>query len=193
MVELKPNAEDRCSVVGGWEGRADNHKRYARGTFLDDVNILMVLSWWIHTSERVKCYRIVCHEEWTLIYANPKKQLENWRIPGCSADCEKNTNCIANIWHNISSSEHTRFRYWFLNTSDCWKEAVEGVGWTGSLGLMDAIWNGWALQSYWTAQGTVYDWVTLLYMRNWRNVVNQLYFNLIFFQGRTHSIWRFPG
>ena len=41
----------------------------------------------------------------------------------------------------------------------------EGVGWTGSLGLVDAnsyIWNGWAMVPYSTAQGTVYDWVTLL-------------------------------
>ena len=45
----------------------------------------------------------------------------------------------------------------------------EGVGWTGSLGLLNAncyIWNGWARGPYYTAQGTVCDWVTLLYNRN---------------------------
>ena len=48
-------------------------------------------------------------------------------------------------------------------------EGGEGVGWTGSLGLVDAngwIWNEWALGSYCVVQGTVYDWVTLLYNRN---------------------------
>ena len=30
---------------------------------------------------------------------------------------------------------------------------------------------------YCTAQGPVYDWVTLLYNRNLRNLVNQLHFN----------------
>ena len=41
----------------------------------------------------------------------------------------------------------------------------EGVEWIGSLGLVDAncyIWNGWAMGSYCTAHGTVYDWITLL-------------------------------
>ena len=40
-----------------------------------------------------------------------------------------------------------------------------GSGMDGSLGLVDAnsnIWNGWALRSYCTAQGTVCDRVTLL-------------------------------
>ena len=59
------------------------------------------------------------------------------------------------------------------------RERGEGVGQTGSLGLVDAncyIWNGWAMESYCIAQGTVYDWVTLLYNRNW-SIVNQLHFN----------------
>ena len=49
-----------------------------------------------------------------------------------------------------------------------------------NVGLVDAncyIWNGWAMGSYCTAQGTVYDWVTFQYKRNGRNIVNQLYFN----------------
>ena len=43
------------------------------------------------------------------------------------------------------------------------------VGWMGSLGVLDAncnIWNGWAMGPYGTAQGTVCDWVTLLYNRS---------------------------
>ena len=34
----------------------------------------------------------------------------------------------------------------------------EGVGWTGSLGLMDAdfrLWNGWAMRSFCIALGTM--------------------------------------
>ena len=45
----------------------------------------------------------------------------------------------------------------------------ERVGWMGSWGLVDAncnFWNGWAIGSYYTAQGTVCDWATLLYNRN---------------------------
>ena len=52
--------------------------------------------------------------------------------------------------------------------------------WTGSLGLVDAncnIWDGWAVGSYCTAQGTVHYWVTLLFNRDRKNIVNQLYFN----------------
>ena len=55
----------------------------------------------------------------------------------------------------------------------------EGVGWMGSLGFLDAncyIWNGWAMGPYCTAQGTVCDWITLLYNRTCRNIVNKLYF-----------------
>ena len=47
-------------------------------------------------------------------------------------------------------------------------------------GFLDAncyIWYGWATGSYWTAQGNVCDWVTLLYNRTWQDIVNQLYFN----------------
>ena len=45
----------------------------------------------------------------------------------------------------------------------------EGVGWMGSLRLVDAncyIWDEWAMGSYCTAQRTVYDWVTFLYNSN---------------------------
>ena len=68
----------------------------------------------------------------------------------------------------------------------------------GSLALVAAssdIRNGYAMRSFCTAQGTVssllgfhdegwymYDWVTLLYSRNWYNTVNQLYF--FFFKGK---------
>ena len=37
-----------------------------------------------------------------------------------------------------------------------------------SSGFLDAncyIWNGWAMDAYCTAQGTVCNWVTLLYNR----------------------------
>ena len=40
----------------------------------------------------------------------------------------------------------------------CWGEG-EGVGWTGSLGLVDenfSIWSGWAMRSCHVAQGTIY-------------------------------------
>ena len=40
------------------------------------------------------------------------------------------------------------------------------------------IWNGWAMRSYCAAQGNVCDWVTMLYNRNCRNTVSQLYLNL---------------
>ena len=50
--------------------------------------------------------------------------------------------------------------------TDGWRgEGVEG---TGSLGFWDAncyIWNRWAMGPYCTAQGTVCDWVTVLYHR----------------------------
>ena len=45
----------------------------------------------------------------------------------------------------------------------------EGVGWTGSSGILDGnsyIWNGSAMGPYYTAQQTVGDWVILLYNRN---------------------------
>ena len=39
------------------------------------------------------------------------------------------------------------------------------------------IWNGWVIGFYYTAQGNVCDWITLLYNRTWWNIVNQLYFD----------------
>ena len=50
----------------------------------------------------------------------------------------------------------------------------------GSLGFGDAncyIWDRWAMVPYCTAQGTVCNRVTLVYNRNWRNIINQLCFN----------------
>ena len=48
------------------------------------------------------------------------------------------------------------------------KEKRGGSGMDGHFGgFLDAncdIWNGWAIGSY-TAQGSVYDWVILLYNR----------------------------
>ena len=47
----------------------------------------------------------------------------------------------------------------------------------GTLGLVNTncnTWHEWAMGSYCTAQGTVCDWVTLLYNRNGRNIVKQL-------------------
>ena len=41
----------------------------------------------------------------------------------------------------------------------CQGGAGEGVGWTGSWGLVDAnyyIQNGWAMRPYYIAQGTIY-------------------------------------
>ena len=51
----------------------------------------------------------------------------------------------------------------WVNSSEEWGEQ----GWS----------NWWAVGPYLTARGTVCDWVTLQYNRNWRNIVNQLYFN----------------
>ena len=48
-----------------------------------------------------------------------------------------------------------------------------GVG-GGKLLCLEWMGNG---GSYYTAQGTVYNWVTSLCNRNCRNIVNQLYFN----------------
>ena len=39
------------------------------------------------------------------------------------------------------------------------------------------IQNWWAVWPYCTAQGSVCDWVTLLYDKNWRNIINKLHFN----------------
>ena len=44
-----------------------------------------------------------------------------------------------------------------------------GLAWMGILGFGDAnsyIWNGWEIGLYYIAQGTVRDWVTLMYNRN---------------------------
>ena len=35
----------------------------------------------------------------------------------------------------------------------------------------------------------MYDWVPLLYSRNWHNIVNQLYFNNFFFKKKTFNEW----
>jgi len=74
------------------------------------------------------------------------------------------------------------------------------VGWTTSLGLVDANYEHlkwisnevllYSMENYMQSLGTehdgrcyekkyihMYDWVTLLYNRNWHNTVNQLYFN----------------
>ena len=45
----------------------------------------------------------------------------------------------------------------------------KGVRLIGSSGFLDAncyIWNGWTMGPYCAAQGTVCDWVTLLYNGN---------------------------
>ena len=51
----------------------------------------------------------------------------------------------------------------------------KGSGMDGHFG-MQTVWNGWAMGSYCTAQGNVWDWVTLLYNRTFPNIVNQLFF-----------------
>ena len=49
------------------------------------------------------------------------------------------------------------------------RDKEQGVGWMGILGVWgdvnSYIWNGWVMGPYCTAQGNVYDWVTLLYSR----------------------------
>ena len=49
----------------------------------------------------------------------------------------------------------------------------------GFFGSKLLFWNGWAMGSYCTAQGTVCDWVTLLYNGTCQNIVNQLYVIII--------------
>ena len=91
-----------------------------------------------------------------------------------------------------------RNRSWIWRTDLCLPGGRGETGrLTGSLGLVDAdcyIWNGWVIGFCWTAQGTVSSlswvrtwwkmekewvcmggWINLLYSRNWRNIVNQLY------------------
>ena len=51
----------------------------------------------------------------------------------------------------------------------CCRGKVGGNGIDKEFGFGDAncyIWNGWAMKSYSTAQGTVHDWVTLPDNRN---------------------------
>ena len=47
-----------------------------------------------------------------------------------------------------------------------WGSGVGGMGGSGVDGHFGGakccIWNGWAMQSYYTAQGNVCDWATLL-------------------------------
>ena len=55
--------------------------------------------------------------------------------------------------------------------SNLWLPGVEEGGSRidgefGAGGCQLLIWKGWAVESYCTAQGSVYDWVTLLYSRN---------------------------
>ena len=62
--------------------------------------------------------------------------------------------------------------------TDLWLPGVrEGVGgrewggwgvWDWWMQTVSNIWNGWAMGSYYSAQGTICDCVTLLYNRNWR-------------------------
>ena len=50
----------------------------------------------------------------------------------------------------------------------------------GIWGGLDAncySWIRWAVGPYYTAQGNVWDWVTLLYNRTRRNTVTQVYSN----------------
>ena len=59
----------------------------------------------------------------------------------------------------------------------------EGVGWTESLGLVDAncnIWSRWTVGSYCTAQGTTCDWFTLLLQQKLNNIVHfSIFLNVI--------------
>ena len=101
----------------------------------------------------------------------------------------------------------SRKHHGHVGGTDVCRGKGEGVGWTGSLELIDennCIWIGWAMRSCCIAQRTIsspcvgiwwsimwekvyvyiyifthkciyiymYDWVTLLYSRNWQNTVN---------------------
>ena len=61
------------------------------------------------------------------------------------------------------------------------KEKRREWGWMGILGVFwnanCYVWNRWAARCYCTAQGNVWNWVTSLYNRPWRNTVNQRDFN----------------
>ena len=114
---------------------------------------------------------------------------------------EKKTNTIwrnllveSKIWHkwsylqNSNRSWPRRADLWFPGGGEdcCSQGKGEEVEWMGSLQFY--IWNGWVVGPYYTAQGTVCDWVTLLYNRNWRNIVNQLYFNKTKQKNYMHTI-----
>ena len=83
------------------------------------------------------------------------------------------------IWHRWSYLQN-RNGSW-PKITDLWFQRVEGggSGMDGQFGVFDAnsyIWNWCAMWPYGIAQGSVSDWATLLYGRNWRNIVNQLHF-----------------
>ena len=90
------------------------------------------------------------------------------------------------IWHHLYVESKIRHRWSYLqkrNRPWSWRADLlfaRGVGrWLDGQGvwglLMQTVTFGMELCCI--AQGTVWDWVTLLYNRNWRNIVNQLYFN----------------
>ena len=89
---------------------------------------------------------------------------------------------IAYTWNLKYGTDDLIYRYRYRSQprrADLWLPGGEGMGWTGSLGLVGEncyTWNGWAMGP--TVQPReLCDWVPLLYNRNWRNIINQLYFN----------------
>ena len=89
-------------------------------------------------------------------------------------------------------------------------QVEEGEGWTGGLGLAYVhcgIWNDWPTATCCIAQGTLHNilwqsiweknlkrmdiWITLLYSRNY-NIVNHLYFNKIFKNGKKNPLLHVP-
>ena len=64
--------------------------------------------------------------------------------------------------------------------SQSWHRQREASEWYWMPGMKDNRGHGytdWAMGSYCITQGSVCEWVTLLYNRTWWNIVNQLYFN----------------
>ena len=55
----------------------------------------------------------------------------------------------------------------------CWDRNYLYIRQRGSLGVVDEncyVWNAWSVGCYSTAQGTVYNWLTLVYNLKWRTL-----------------------
>lgn len=72
------------------------------------------------------------------------------------------------IWHEMILSQNKQITDMESRLVVA-RRREEGVGWMGSLGLVDAncnICNDWAMGAYSSSQGTSCDWVILLHKRN---------------------------